>query len=142
MKRRIVCLTLAGMVMVVATTTVSAWAVGDQISVKALPPVVVKTIPMSGDTKVDAAAVKEIQVTFSKDMTDKSWSWSQLSDDSKLPLEGTPRYDKDKRTCVAKVKLEPGKTYAVWLNSDKFHGFVDADRQPAVPYLLVFETKK
>jgi RNA polymerase sigma-70 factor (ECF subfamily) len=49
---------------------------------------------------------------------------------------------KDKRTCVVKVKLEPGKTYAIWLNSEKFHNFKDADGRPAVPYLLVFQTAK
>jgi hypothetical protein len=38
------------------------------------------------------------------------------------------------------VKLEPGKTYVIWLNSQKFRNFKDKDGQPAVPYLLVFET--
>jgi RNA polymerase sigma-70 factor (ECF subfamily) len=39
------------------------------------------------------------------------------------------------------VKLEPGKTYVSWLNSQKFGNFKDADGQSAVPYLLVFETR-
>jgi RNA polymerase sigma-70 factor (ECF subfamily) len=42
---------------------------------------------------------------------------------------------------VAKVKLEPGKTYAFWLNSNNFHNFKDNDGRPAVPYLLIFQTK-
>lgn len=40
------------------------------------------------------------------------------------------------------VKLEPGKTYAIWVNSEKLGNFMDADGHSAVPYLLVFMTKK
>ena len=111
-----------------------------QPSVKTLPPVVVKTVPQSGDTAVDAASITEIRVTFSKAMADRSWSWSQISDNTALPISEV-RYENDMRTCVATVKLEPGKTYVSWLNSAKFGNFKDADGQSAVPYLLVFETK-
>ena len=110
-------------------------------SVKTLPPVVVKTVPMSGDTAVDASKVTEIRVTFSKAMTDKSWSWSEISPDSKLPITGEIKYDADGKTCIAPVKLEAGKTYVSWLNSEKFGNFKDKDGKSAVPYLLVFETK-
>lgn len=107
------------------------------------PPVVVKTVPAAGAADVDPS-LGEIRVTFSKDMTDKSWSWGQLSDDTfPKPAGDKPiAYDKDKRTCVMKVKLEAGKTYAIWLNSEKFTNFKDADGRPAVPYLLVFQTKR
>ena len=50
-------------------------------------------------------------------------------------------FEKDKRTCVASVKLEPGKTYAVFLNSPKFTSFRDIKGRPALPYLLVFKTR-
>lgn len=110
-------------------------------SVKALPPVVVKTVPVSGDTAVDAEKVTEIRVTFSKPMTDKSWSWSQFSDATALPIKGDVKYDANGKTCLAPVKLEPGKTYVSWLNSAKFGNFKDKEGQSAVPYLLVFETK-
>ena len=108
-----------------------------------LPPVVVKTVPAAGATDVDPAT-SEIKATFSKDMTDQSWSWSQLSDDTFPKTAGDKpiHYEKDKRTCVLKVKLEPGKTYAIWLNSDNFGNFKDANGLKAVPYLLVFETRK
>jgi RNA polymerase sigma-70 factor (ECF subfamily) len=43
---------------------------------------------------------------------------------------------------VVSVDLKPGKTYAIWLNSQKFGNFRDASGKSAVPYLLVFETKK
>ncbi|MFO0837609.1 MAG: Ig-like domain-containing protein [Phycisphaerae bacterium] len=110
-------------------------------TVKSLPPVVVKTVPQSGDTAVDASKVTEVRVTFSKEMADGNWSWVDLSADTKLPIDGKPMYEKDRRTCVVKVKLEPGKTYAAWLNSEKFKNFRDGDGNAGVPYLLVFETK-
>ena len=41
------------------------------------PAFVVETQPKLGDVDVDPATVKEIRVTFSKPMMDKSWSWTQ-----------------------------------------------------------------
>jgi hypothetical protein len=40
------------------------------------------------------------------------------------------------------VKLEPGKTYVIWLNRGQYQNFRDAQRNSSVPYLLVFETRK
>ncbi len=111
------------------------------VSVKELPPVVVRTVPQSGDTQVDTDKVKEIRVTFSKDMMDESWSWAQISDETFPKTDGKIHYEKDRRTCVLPVKLEAGKTYVLWLNSERFVNFKDTDGRSAVPYLLVFETK-
>lgn len=102
-------------------------------------PVVVKSIPEAGVKDVSPGEA-EIRVTFSKNMTDKSWSWSTAWQNSTPEFIGKPKYDADHRTCVVKVKLEPGKTYGFWLNSQKFHGFQDTQHNPAVPYLLVFKT--
>jgi hypothetical protein len=38
------------------------------------------------------------------------------------------------------VRLQPGRCYAIWLNSDRFKNFKDAGGIPAVPYLLTFTT--
>ena len=113
----------------------------EDLTIATAPPVVVRTTPQAGAADVDPG-LKTIKVTFSKDMLDGSWSWSQLSDESFPKVDGEPKYEKDKRTCVLPVKLEPGKSYAIWLNLDKFDSFKDADGRAAVPYLLVFETKK
>ena len=118
----------------------AALADDGDVTVATAAPVVVKTVPMAGADGIDPATT-EIQVTFSKDMKDHTWSWSTLSKDSFPKFDGKPHYLDDKRTCVVKVKLEPGKTYATWLNSSNFHNFKDADGRPAVPYLLVFKTK-
>jgi len=116
-----------------------AW--GQGVSMKSMPPSVVKTVPESGATIVDAATTTQIKVTFSKEMMDGTWSWSQISKDSFPEIIGKPKYLEDKKTCVIDVKLEPGKTYAIWVNTQKFVNFKDADGNSAVPYLLVFQTK-
>ena len=116
-----------------------AW--GQDVSVKSMPPSVVKTVPQSGVTNVDAVSTTQISVVFSKEMMAGSWSWAQVSDDTFPKMIGKPKYLDDKKTCVADVKLEPKKTYAIWFNTQKFAGFKDADGNPAVPYLLVFQTK-
>ena len=120
--------------------TVTEQAQSEDLTVETLPPVVVKTVPMSGDKTV-SSDTQEIRVTFSKDMMDKSWSWSQMSKESFPEVNGDISYMADQRTCVLPVKLKPDTTYVIWLNSQKFHNFRDGDGTPAVPYLLVFKTK-
>jgi RNA polymerase sigma-70 factor (ECF subfamily) len=114
-------------------------ASGDEVTVQTAPPVVVRTVPTAGATDVDPN-LKEIQVTFSKDMQDGSWSFVQLSKATFPKLAGKPKF-KDKRTCILGVKLEPGKTYALWLNTENYQNFHDGGGRKAVPYLLVFQTK-
>lgn len=114
---------------------------GEEVTLASVPPVVVKTVPEAGASEVDPK-LTEISVTFSKEMTDGQWSWSTMTADSFPKVGGDPKFEKDKKTCVLPVKLEPGKTYAIWVNSAKFTGFKDSDGHPAVPYLLVFKTKK
>jgi serine/threonine protein kinase len=105
-----------------------------------LPPVVVRTTPISGTRDV-APGIVELSVTFSKDMVDESWSWCTAWDDSMPETIEQAHYLADHRTCVIKARLEPGRTYATWLNSDKFENFRGVDGSPALPYLLIFETK-
>lgn len=105
------------------------------------PAVVVKTEPAAGAESVDPAT-KEIRVTFSKVMADKTWSWAgDTGKGADLPGDNI-RYDKDKKTCIMDVKLKPETTYATWINVGKFQNFKDADGTPSLPYLLVFRTGK
>ncbi len=124
--------------LVVATLTGTARA--QEVSVESLPPSVIKTVPTCGDARVPATTT-QIKVTFSKDMMEGSWSFTQISGDSFPEIVGQPEYLADKRTCVLTVKLKPKKTYVLWLNSQKFQNFKDASGNSAVPYLLVFQTK-
>ena len=132
---------LAGFSLAFACGLIGAAARADDVTLASVPPVVAKTVPEAGAAEVDAN-LPEIRVTFSKDMKDASWSWSTLSEESFPKTVGEPKYLVDKRTCVLPVRLEPGKTYGLWLNSGNFGNFRDADGQSAVPYLLVFKTKK
>ena len=119
---------------------VSSSEADDDVNLANAPPVVVNAVPQAGSDGVDPA-VNEIRVTFSKDMTPGSWSWSTAGKDNFPEITGKPHNLDDKRTCVLPVHLKPGKTYAIWLNSQNFGNFKDADGNSAVPYLLVFRTK-
>lgn len=124
----------AALLALLATTGFAA-----EISLESAPPVVVKTVPVAGATDVDSA-LTEIKVTYSKAMQDGSWSWSTWGEENYPETTGKPRYLSDRRTCVLPVKLQPGKLYALWLNSDKFKNFTDVSGRAAVPYLLTFTT--
>jgi hypothetical protein len=107
---------------------------------KSVAPVVIRTVPEAGSTEV-AAGEFLIKVTFSKEMADQSWSWSDAWPASAPETVEKPHYEADHKTCVMKVKLQPGRTYGWWINSQKFQNFRDAQNRPAVPYLLTFQTK-
>ncbi|MBA4148133.1 MAG: HEAT repeat domain-containing protein [Verrucomicrobia bacterium] len=125
---------------IVAITIASATLVtAESVTLETAPPVVVKTVPVAGAKDVDPT-LTEISVTYSKPMQDGSWSWSTWGEGSYPETMGKPRYLSDQRTCVLPVKLEPAKFYAIWLNSDKFKNFKDANGRSAVPYLLTFFT--
>ena len=104
------------------------------------PPVVLKTVPVAGAAEVDAG-LKEIRVTFSKEMRTDSFSVVVAGKDTFPKLAGKAKFDADKRTFIVPVQLAPGKTYAMWFNRDKQANFKDADGRSALPYLLVFQTK-
>lgn len=112
-----------------------------QETFEAAPPVVVSTVPATGDEDVDPS-LGEIRVTYSKPMMDGSWSWSQDLSKPFPRATGEPRYLPDGKTCVLPVKLEPGTSYVIWLNSQKFGNFKDRDGLSAVPHCLHFQTRK
>jgi len=134
----------ATIVQVLAVVTL-AWGVHtDEVTVESMPPSVVRTVPQSGDMEVPATT-REIQVTFSKDMmTERMWSWSMVSPATfpRITNQQGIRYLEDNRTCILPVHLEPGKTYAIWINTQQQDGFRDTSGNPSVPYLLVFRTKQ
>jgi hypothetical protein len=102
-------------------------------------PSVVQTVPKIDDRNADSS-LTEIRVTYNRRMMDGNWSWCY--DPDQLKTTGKPRYEADGRTCVLPVKLEPGKTYMIWLNTDTFRNFKDTAGRPAVPYGLRFATRK
>lgn len=110
-----------------------------EYSVESMPPVVVQTVPASGDVAVDPATT-ELRVTFSKKMIPGNFAWVQVSKQHFPQTTGRARFEADERTSVLPVKLEPGRCYVIWLNKAPYDSFMDQRHHKAVPYLLVFET--
>jgi RNA polymerase sigma factor (sigma-70 family) len=105
-------------------------------------PVVVATVPRAGVADVDPKTT-QIRVTYSKLMTDNSWSWFQNAGENTFPqITGKTRYESDHRTCVLPVKLAAGKVYKLYLNRGQYTNFQDVHSTPAVPYVLVFGTAR
>ncbi len=111
-----------------------------ELSLDSAPPVVVRTVPTAGALDVDPA-LSEIRVTYSKPMQDGSGAWSRWQA-ANFPetITNKPPYLTDGRTCVLPVRLQPGKSYALWLHGEQAKGFKDTNGQAAVPYLLTFTT--
>lgn len=109
-------------------------------TIENLPPVVIKTYPVSGTLDVDPN-IKQIRVSFSKEMADKTWSWCNMGGFESPKPAGGIFYEKDQRTCVCPVQLEAGKDYVIWLNTGKFQNFKDKSGRSSIPYLLCFRTK-
>ena len=128
-------------VIVLVLVALASQVRGEEITLESARPVVIKSVPEAAADNVDPATT-QISVTFSKPMQAGTWSWCVLSKESYPGTSEAPKYLEDKRTCVLPVKLQPGKTYAVWINSEKFFEFKDTKGQPAVPYLLVFRTRE
>ena len=132
---------LSSLVAIFVSLTAAGVSPVDEVTLESVPPVVVNSVPAAGTADVNPKTT-EIKVTFSKDMKDGTWSWSTLSKESFPEVDGKPKYLDDERTCVLPVKLEPEKTYAIWINSNKFQNFKDSNGISSVPYLLVFCTGK
>lgn len=128
-------------VIVLVLVALASQVRGEEITLDSARPVVIKSVPEAAADNVDPATT-QISVTFSKPMQAGTWSWCVLSKESYPGTSEAPKYLEDKRTCVLPVKLQPQKTYAVWINSEKFFEFKDTKGQPAVPYLLVFRTRE
>ena len=131
---------LVGFCAIAALSALTTFKSDAQQSIDSMPPVVIKTVPEAGATNVTAGTI-EIKVTFSKEMADGSWSWIEPWKGANGTVLGKPKYESDQKTCVLKVKLEPNKTYAFWLNRGQFQNFKDQQGHPSVPYLLAFQTK-
>ena len=113
-------------------STPAVVASAEELTVASTPPVVVNTEPHAGQTEI-APGTKEIRITFGRPMRDGSWSWVKVLDASFPKMTGNPRFLDDQRTCVLPVSLEPGKTYAMWLNQPPYENFQDQGGRKAVP---------
>jgi len=106
----------------------------------AVVPKVLDTYPKNGSRAVDPT-LKEISVTFSEPMMDKSWSWS-YEDKNQFPqMTGQPFYSENFTKCVLPVKLERNKEYVIWINTSTLQNFRNKAGVPVPPYKFTFTTR-
>lgn len=88
-------------------------------------PKVIALSPANGATDVDPN-LKEIKVTFDRPMSTTSWSFCQTSDYDFPETPSKPSFDQAKTTITLPVRLVPGRTYNIFLNSPPYTGFRSA----------------
>jgi RNA polymerase sigma-70 factor (ECF subfamily) len=102
-------------------------------------PRVVALAPSDGAVSVDPA-LAELRATFDRPMAD-GWSWVMESPESFPAMTGKASLTADGREAVLPVRLEPGKSYVLWLNSERFQGFRDRDGAVLAPVRWAFTTR-
>jgi beta-lactamase regulating signal transducer with metallopeptidase domain len=105
---------------------------------EAEPPRVISTTPANGDQNVDPA-LKEISVTFDRDMNPHEYAWVKYGPTYPPTSEAAP-YWRDRRTCVLRVTLNPGHDYLLGVNDNQYRGFHSASGVAAEPLVLEFRT--
>lgn len=103
-------------------------------------PRVVETFPLNGSTDVDPS-ITEISVTFDEAMQDGNWSWASTDENQFPTMVGQPHYTEEFTKNILPVKLEAGKTYEIWINSEKHTNFKDKAGNSSIPFKWVFKTK-
>jgi RNA polymerase sigma-70 factor (ECF subfamily) len=102
------------------------------------PPSVVALEPPNGARDVDPET-KLLRATFDREM-EGSWAW--VREGENFPeMAGQAYFESDRKTAVLPVRLEPGRAYAVWLNSERHLLFRDAAGTPAPPLRWTFTTR-
>jgi RNA polymerase sigma-70 factor (ECF subfamily) len=103
------------------------------------PPHVIAFDPPLGATNVDPARTT-LAVTFDRVMDREGWAWV-IEDKATAPEIGESSWDAEVRTNSAPVRLEPGKTYVVWINSPQYSYFKDTLGETATPVRWTFTTR-
>ncbi|MDF1561787.1 MAG: Ig-like domain-containing protein [Deltaproteobacteria bacterium] len=102
-------------------------------------PKVTATSPANGAVDVPPGKTT-LTATFDRKMKDKGWSWvMEPKADFPAPI-GEPSFDESFTKNSIEATLEPGKTYVIWLNSERFKNFQDEAGIPAEPFRWSFTT--
>ena len=104
------------------------------------PPRVLALVPANGSTDVDPR-LTELRVTFDRPMVD-GWSWVRESPESFPPTAGEAFLTPDGRAAALPVRLEPGRSYVVWLNSEQHRDFRDRRGVELSPVRWTFTTRQ
>jgi hypothetical protein len=105
-------------------------------------PTVIETTPRDGDDDVDAS-LAAITATFSEAMDLGGWSWVTEIGRSAPSITGLPFY-LDETTTVLPVRLEPGRTYGIWINSpddEELRNFANPGGVSARAHRIRFSTR-
>ena len=103
------------------------------------PPEVVVFDPPNGATDVDPGRLS-LSVTFDRAMDPEGWAWVVEGPDT-APDLGQARFDASGRTNTVDVKLQPGRSYSVWINSSQYRHFRDRAGTPSTPTRWIFSTR-
>ncbi|MEO2014075.1 MAG: M56 family metallopeptidase [Fuerstiella sp.] len=136
----------AGIPVKVPTSENTANAIADETETTSAParrtpyPEIVETQPAAGSTNVDPA-LKELRVTFDRDMGE-GMSWTGGGDAfPKIPDGGKPEWSQDGRTCTIPVSLQADHKYTPGLNSLSHNNFQSKWGVPIKPVVYTFRTE-
>jgi hypothetical protein len=101
-------------------------------------PTVVNIVPENGATDVDPS-LKEIRITFSEPMMDRSWSVTGGGEN--FPDIKSIYYIENCTVLVMKVSLKPGWTYRFGINSPSYRNFKSRKGVSVEPQLVTFKTR-
>jgi RNA polymerase sigma-70 factor (ECF subfamily) len=95
--------------------------------------------PPNGATDVDPARTT-LTVTFDREMDREGWAWV-VENAATAPETGESSFDATGRTSTVEVRLQPGRSYVVWVNSPAYPYFRDTSGVPATPTRWAFSTR-
>ncbi|MFH2002527.1 MAG: Ig-like domain-containing protein, partial [Planctomycetota bacterium] len=101
-------------------------------------PYVIEMIPENGAKGVDPE-LKEMLITFSEPMKDKSWSLTGSGEN--YPEIKSMYYKKNCTVLVLKMDLKPSWTYRFGINSPSYKNFMSRNGIPVEPVQVTFSTK-
>jgi hypothetical protein len=100
-------------------------------------PKVVSTSPSQGAKA--PPSLSELKVSYDHRMA-ASWSFATGGEKAFPELWGNPSLSDDHITITLPIRLEPNRTYVVWMNTDRYKNFKSEDGAAAEPYRLTFST--
>jgi beta-lactamase regulating signal transducer with metallopeptidase domain len=102
-------------------------------------PRIVETEPADGAKGV-SPATRDLRITFNVPMGE-GFSWTGGGPAfPPIPDGETPRWSRDRRTCIMPVSLEPGRTYVVGVNGTHAVNFQSRWGVPLAPTTFTFTT--